>query len=69
MALTEADRLELDLIRFQHARRLLWMILKSNGGYTLEHFDMEDYPGDEAALIDRTYDPASKAVTLMARRA
>lgn len=66
--LTDTERMELDLIRFRNARRLLWFILQSNGGYTLEYSDMEDYPGDDKALIERSDDPATKAVTLTARR-
>lgn len=68
MPMTENERMELDLIRFRHARRLLWFILKSNGGYTLEYSDMEDYPGDDKALIERSDDPTTKAVTLTARQ-
>lgn len=67
--LTDADRLELDLIRFRHARRVLWMILNSNGGYTLEKDDLEDYPGDDVASIEHVKDQITGAITYRAMRA
>ncbi len=46
--------------------RILWMILKSNDGYTLEESDMEDYPSDHRAMIIWTPDPLTKSVKLEA---
>jgi hypothetical protein len=56
------------MIEQDNAKRLLWMILKANDGFTLEKGDMEDYPGDNRAVITSFHDPETGAVQLLAVR-
>lgn len=54
-----------EIERLRAAQRTLWFILKSNNGYTLERSDMEDYPGDDRAILGQI-EHADGSVTLAA---
>lgn len=47
-------------------KRMLWMVLKSNGGYTLECQDAQDYPGDDNAVIKTREDTVTQSIHLSA---
>ena len=35
----------------ERLKRMLWLIVYTNGGYTLEYQEFQDYPGDERAVL------------------
>jgi hypothetical protein len=48
-------------------RRTLWLIINNNGGYTLEHTDLENWPGPDAAWLETVTDENTGAVQFCAR--
>lgn len=59
----EIERLRSEL---RTARQTIWLIVSTNGGYTLERSEMEDYPGDDVAQMEWSEDPVTKDVTFRA---
>lgn len=53
--------LNAEIERLRAAQRTLWMIVAASpdGCFTLEHHDVEDYPGDDRAMLDHSTDPVT----------
>ena len=60
----EAQRAEIERLREERdgARRSLWLIVHSNGGYTLDRDYAEDYPGNDVAWIEIATDVSGNII-------
>lgn len=59
----EIGRLRSDLIE---RHRTLWLIVHSNGGYELDKAAMEDWPGDDLAVLATETEPETGNLLLAA---
>jgi hypothetical protein len=58
--------LEREIAICADTQRLLWLVVKTNDGYELEIEELQDYPGDDRAILTQFQDPVTNSITLRA---
>lgn len=69
LGLIEMHGREIERLRAERndAHRLIWLMVWSNGGYTIERHDLESFPGDRRAIVEQRTDAATGDMILSAR--